>query len=203
MAKSKLQVAIIIIGLISTTLGTWTMLQTPTMILPPWFLVGLYLPIAFIVSLIVGFLAKKLLKSSWHTLTFTALTMTIIGLTFYVSQYKPSYKIIIPDSYVGEVKLLLSNENENDFKVNNFGIGYINQKTYKKGFRPRIIQRGQDISKQVTGYSIGSYATTSSSNLSLDYLTFEIPGKADGSFLIDFDSLLKLNAIDTKRIRRK
>ena len=203
MNKLKSQIIIGTIGLISTAIGIWTMLQTPTMILTPWFLVGLYLPIAFIISLVVGFFIKALLKSSWHTLTFTALTMTVIGLTFYGSQYKPSYKIIIPETYVGEVKLLLSNETENDFKVNNFGIGYICKKAYENGFRPTIIQRGQDISNQITGYSTGSYATTSSSNLSLDYLSFEIPGKAESTFVIDFDSLLKLNAIDTKRLRQK
>jgi hypothetical protein len=203
MKKLKLQIAIGTIGLISTAIGIWTLLQTPTMILTPLFLVGLYLPIAFIISLIVGFLIKVLLKSSWHTLTFAALTMTVICLTFYGSQYKPSYKIIIPETYVGEVKLLLSNETENDFKVNNFGIGYISKKTYENGFRPTIIKSGQDISKQITGYSTGSHATTSSSNLSLDYLSFEIPGKVDSTFVIDFDCLLKLKAIDTKRLRRK
>ena len=203
MNKLKLQVAIGTIGLISTAIGIWTLLQTPTMILTPLFLVGLYFPIAFIVSLVVGFLTKALLKSSWHTLTFTSLTMTVICLTFYASQYKPSYKILIPDKFVGEVKLLVSNENENDFKVNNFGIGYINEKTYKSGFRPTIIKGGQNISKQIAGYSRGSYATTSSSNLSFDYLSFEILKNADSAFVIDFDSLLKLNAIDTKRLLRK
>ena len=203
MNKLKLQIAIGTIGLISTAIGIWTLLQTPTMILTPLFLVGLYFPIAFIVSLVVGFLTKALLKSSWHTLTFTSLTMTVICLTFYASQYKPSYKILVPDKYVGEVKLLLSNEKENDFKVNNFGIGYINQKTYKSGFRPLIIQGGQNISKQITGYSTGSYATTSIGNLSFDYFSFEISGKADSTFVIDIDSLLKLNAIDPKRLWRK
>lgn len=203
MDKIKRQILIGTIGLISTAIGIWTILQTPTMILTPWFLVGLYLPIAFIISLVVGSLTKILLKSSWHTLTFTALIMTVICLTFYGSQYKPSYKIIIPETYVGEVKLLLSNETENDFKVNNFGIGYISKKTYDNGFRPIIIQHGQDISKQITGYSTGSYVTTSNSNLSLHYLSFEMPGKVDSTFIIDFDSLLKLNAIDTIRLQRK
>jgi len=203
MNKLKLQITIGTIGLISTAIGIWTMLQTPTMILTPWFLVILFLPIAFIISLVVGSLTKVLLKSSWHTLTFTALTMTVICLTFYGSQYKPSYKIIIPETYVGEVKLLLSNESENDFKINNFGIGYISKKTYENGFRPTIIQSGKDISKQITGYSRGSSATTSSGNLSLHYLSFEIPGKVDSTFVIDFDSLIKIKAIDAKRLRRK
>ena len=203
MNKLKLQIAIGTFGLISIAIGIWTMLQTPTMILSPFFLVALYLPITVIISLVVGFLTKALLKSGWHTLTFTSLTMTVICLTFYASQYKPSYIILVPDKFVGEVKLLVSNENENDFKVNDFGIGYINQKTYKSGFRPTIIKGGQNISKQITGYSTGSYATTSSSNLSLDYLSFEISKKIDSAFVIDFDSLLKLNAIDTQRLLRK
>ena len=203
MNKLKLQIAIGTIGLISTAIGIWTMLQTPTMILTPSFLVGLYLPITFIISLVIGFLIKALLKSSWHTLTFTALTMTVISLTFYINQYKPSYEIIIPETYVGTVKLLLSNESKNDFNINKFGIGYVCKKTYDNGFRPTIIQSGQDISKQIAGYSRGSYSTSSNSNLSLDYFSFEIPGKVANTIEIDIDSLVKLKAIDTKRLRRK
>jgi len=110
---------------------------------------------------------------------------------------------MIPDKYVGEVKLLVSNENQNDFKVNNFGIGYISQRTFKNGFRPTVIKGGQDISDQISGYSTGSYATTSGGKLSFDYLSFELPGKKEVSELIDYDSLVKLNAIDTARLRRK
>ena len=201
MNKQKLQITIGTIGIISTAIGIWTLLQTPTMILSPLFLVGLYLPIALIVSLVLGSLTKVLLKSSWHTLTLTALIMTIICLTFSASQYKSSYEIIIPGNYVGEVKLLLSNEKENDFKINNYGVGYICQKTYESGFRPTIIKNGTDISKEVTGYSTGSY---SSSNLSVDYISFQITGKIDNATEYDnFDSLILHNAIDLKRLRRK
>ncbi len=201
MNKLKQQIAIGTIGIISTATGIWTMLQTPTMILSPLFLVGLYLPIAFIVSLVIGFLTKALLKSSWHTLTFTALIMTVICLTFSASQYKSSYVIIIPDKYVGEVKLLVSNEKENDFKINNYGVGYISQKTYENGFRPTIIKYGKDISKEVTGYSTGSY---SSRDLSVDYISFLITGKIDSTTEHNnFDSLIIHNAIDTKRLHKK
>ena len=203
MTRPKLQIAIGTIGLLSIWIGIRTMLQIPTMIISPWFLVGLYLTIALVVSFFIGYLTKVFSKSSWHTLTFTALAMTIICSTFYISQYKPSYKINIPDNYVGNVELLVSNEQENDFKVNNFGVGYINKKTFENGFRPTIVKDGHDITKQVSGYSTGSYATTAASNLSLDYVTFEIPGKKENTENIDFDSLLILKAIDPTRLLRK
>lgn len=199
----RIQIAIIILGLISTSVGIWIMLQTPTIILSPWSLVAMFLPIAFLVALLIGYLIKGVLNSGWHTMTFAALVMTVICIIFYASQYRPSYKIMIPDKYVGEVRLLVSNEQQNDFNVNNFGIGYINQDIYKNGFRPRVIKGGQDISDQISGYSISSYATTSGSKLSFDYLSFELPGKNENSGLVDFDSLVRLKAIDTNRLRRK
>jgi len=203
MTRSKLQIAIGTIGLLSIWIGIRTMLQIPTMIISPWFLVGLYLTIALLMSFVIGYLIKVISKSSWHSLTFAALAMTIICLTFYISQYEPSYKIKIPDNYIGDVKLLESNEQENDFNVNDFGIGYINRKTFESGFRPTIIKAGHDITKQILGYSTGSYATTAASNLSLEYVTFEIPGKKENVVPIDFDSLLILKAIDPTRLLKK
>jgi hypothetical protein len=203
MTKPKLQIAIATIGLISIWIGVRTILQIPTMIISPWFLVGLYLTIAILVSFVIGYLIKAFLKSRWHTLTFTALAMTVICLSFYISQYKPGYKINIPDNYVSDVRLLVSNEKENDFKINDFGIGYINKKTFEKGFNPTIIKAGHDITKQISGYATGSYATTSASKLSLDYVTFEIPGKKENAETINFDSLLILKAIDPTRLLKK
>jgi len=198
MTKSKLQIAILTIGLISTALGIWTMSQTPTMILSPLFLVGLYLTIALMISLVFGFFAKALLNSNWSTLTFAALSMTFICLTFYASQYNPSYKIIIPANYVGEVRLFVSNEKENDFRVNSIGIGYINQKTYKNGFRPIVIKGGHDISHQISNYEFSSYAADL---LSFDYFSFNIPGKTDS--FISFENLVRIKAIDTTRLHKK
>ena len=203
MRKSKLQIAIVITGLLSTILGVRTMLQIPTMILAPWFLVGLYLPIVFFISLLAGVLTKALLKSGWHVLIFTSITMTVICFTFYISEYKPTYKIIIPDNYAGEVNLLVTDEKNNDFNINKFGIGYINQPTYKNGFHPIIIKGQQDISKEIHHYSTGSYATTSMSNVSFNYVSFKIPGKHETPEIMSVDSLIALKAIDTARLRKK
>jgi hypothetical protein len=198
----ELQITIGIFGLISTGIGIWTILQTPTIILPAYFLVVLLLPIAFYVLLPLSVCTKTLLKSRWHTLTFTALFITITCVTFFASQYHYmlNYDIIIPDSYVSEVKLILSNDEKNEFKVNSYGIGYINQNTFTNGFNPTIIREGHNITNQITGYNTGEYV---SDDLSLKFVSFIIPRKKDSFPSIDFDSLIKLKAIDLKRVKRK
>ena len=125
-------------------------------------------------------------------------------MTFYISEYKPTYKIIIPDNYNGEVKLLVSNENINDFNINKYGIGYISQKTFKNGFQPKVIKGGQNITSQIKGYSIGAYATTTSTgSLTFDYLTFIVSGISQNRTTPDLEQLVIVNGIDTTRLKRK
>ena len=52
--KDKAQRIIQLIGLVGLILGILTMLRTPTVILPPWFLVLLFLPILLGVSFLLG-----------------------------------------------------------------------------------------------------------------------------------------------------
>ena len=202
--KSKIQQFIWAIGLISIGLGVWTILQTPTLLLPSWFLAVLFVPITILCSLGLGFLIKKIFKSNWSVITFTAIIMSTLCLSYYISEYKPTYKIIIPTNFIGEVRLLLSNENTNDFNINKYGVGYINQKTFKNGFQPKIIKGGQDITSQIKAYSIGATATTTStSSLSVDYLTFKVPGTTQNEITTDIDELVKVNGIDTTRLKIK
>ena len=201
--KLKIQIPILIIGLISTALGIWTMVQTPTVILPVWFLVLLLLPIIFLISLGLGFVVKRVFKSSWHTLTFTSLIMTIACLTYYVSEYRSSYKIIIPENYVGQVKLFVSRDDKNDFNVNFFGIGYISNETYKEGFIPIVIKGDEDITKQIDGYGTGGYATSKDDKYSFNYLVFEVPGAGENRSVESVEDLVNQKAIDTTRLEIK
>ncbi|WP_316784413.1 hypothetical protein [Pedobacter frigiditerrae] len=132
--KYKIQPIIIILGVLSLGFGSFKMLQTETMILPSWFLVLIYLPCTLLISLILGYLAKKMLNSKWWTITFTSIFVIIFCSIFYLSEYRPNKIITIPQSYVGEVRLFVSNEEENDFFINKYGIGYINKKTFDQGF---------------------------------------------------------------------
>ena len=203
MVKSKIQIAILLLSIISLVFGIITMLQMPTVTVSPLYLAIFYTFIVFVLSFLLGLILKKIIKSSWHILTFASIFVICISLTFIISQYKPTYKIIIPDSYSGTINLIMTGENENDFDINNFGIGYITEDTYYNGFYPKIIKNGKDITKDARGFSRGSFAfATPDLNVSLDYLKFEIPGNNNGDTLKDFDALIKVGAIETARIKK-
>lgn len=203
MTKSKIQIAILTLGLLTIALGIWTMLQIPTVILPAWYLVLIFLPLTFLIAFGLGFLIKKLFKLSWHTLTITSLIMTIACMTFYISEYRPSYTIYLPYNYVGEITLLVSKEADNDFNINKFGIGYINKKTFKNGFHPTIIKNKEDITQQIKNYNRGAYASVGTNNISFDYLTFTIPSDEENPDAFSFDELIIKNLIDTTRLWRR
>lgn len=201
--KSKSQSIIILLGIVSLGSGIWQMLQTATMILPPWFLVLFYVIITFCVSFILGFLVKKILKSRWYTLTFTSIFIIIACCVFCISQYRASYEIIVPDNYVGEIKLFVSNEKKNDFAINKYGIGYIDIETFNKGFYPKIIKEKVDITKQVKEYSKGALATMPKDVYSYEYLSFSIMVKGESIKDKDIEELIRIKAIDTNRLYRK
>ncbi len=122
---------------------------------------------------------------------------------FYVSQYKPTYEIIVPDNYFGEVRLFVSNEARNDFTINKYGVGYIDKNTFDNGFYPRIFRKKINITKQIKGYSKGAFAATQVSNYSYEYLSFSIPVKVENIDDRDIEELIKIKAIDTARLYRK
>lgn len=197
--KTKLQFIIIFLGILSLCFGIWQMSNTKTMILSPWFLVLLFLPIVLFVVFVLGFLLKTLLRSEWHTSTFASIVVIIICSIFYISQYRPTYKVIIPENYTGEVKLFVSKEN--NFNINNYGVGYIDRETFDKGFYPKIIKESNDITKQVKEYSKASWVTTQKTNYSFEYLSFIIPPKKEHDK--DVGELLEVMAIDTTRLYKK
>jgi energy-coupling factor transporter transmembrane protein EcfT len=199
----RIQIAIVTLGIVATVLIAWSILQTPTMILPSWLLVLMIVPIICLIALLVGFLIKVILKSEWHSITFASLLITIIYLAIYSKMFRPSYRIELPDQYAGKVLLLVSNEKENDFKINKYGIGYINQYTFKNGFRPYVFKAGKNISDLISGYSTGSFSTNMGFKLSFNFLSFDVPGNTNNSSPIPYDSLVKLKAIDTTRVKRR
>jgi hypothetical protein len=95
MIRFKILIVFRLIGLIALGLGIKTMLQAPTLILAPQFLVLLCTPILIVVSLAVGFGLKRGLKSSWHTITFTATLETLVCGIFYFSLHRSNEQIEI------------------------------------------------------------------------------------------------------------
>lgn len=201
--KSKLQTIIIVLGILSLVIGIRQMLQTRTMILPSWFLVLLFFPSMMCVSIVLGYLAKKITKSKWHTLTLASIFVTVFCSIFYISEYRPNQSIIIPESYVGEVRLFVSNEKKNDFVVNKYGIGYIARETFNRGFYPKIIKGANDITKQIKEYSKGGLATTQEDLYSYEYLSFFVLVKGQNVEDNSVEELINIKAIDTTRLYKK
>lgn len=201
--KFKIQPVILALGIFSLCVGIWQMLQTKTMILPSWFLLLLSLPCTLLVSFGLGMLVKKILNSKWRALTFASIFVIIFSSIFYISEYRPVYTVVIPEGYVGEVRLLVSNEKENDFFINNYGIGYIDRKTFDEGFYPKIIKGDNEITKQVKEYSKGALATTPGDIYSYEYLSFFVPAKGESVEDKDIEELIKIKAIDTTHLYRR
>jgi hypothetical protein len=197
--RDKVQLGIIIVGLISIGLGVQTMLLTPTLILPPWFLVLLYIPFLLGVSFVLGLLTKKLIKTKWTTLTMTAIFTTIVCLTFYIYEYRQTLTIIVPDNFAGTAYLIVTKEPKNDFELNESGVGYIKEETYNNGFQPKVFKGGQEITEKIRGYGIGSGSYKGQQ--SIKFVTFDIPGKISDWKEISFRDLIESNAIDTTRIK--
>lgn len=136
-------------------------------------------------------------------LTFTSVFIIIFCTVFYIDKYRPAYTIVVPKDFVGEIKLLVSKEKENDLLINRYGVGYINRKTFDEGFYPKIIKGDIDITKQVKEYSKSAFATTLGDVYSYEYLSFYVlkNGKAIGD--TNVEELIKIKGIDTARLFRK
>lgn len=202
--KDKAQRIFQVIGLFGLILGIWTMLRTPTVILPPWFLVLLFLPVLLGVSFILGLATKYLIKNNWSKLTYTAIFAGLICILFYISEYTPTHKIIVTDSFSGQVRLLLSKDDKDKFELNEYGIGYVSRSTYKRGFKPRVEKNGKDITDEIIrSLSFGSmtHATVDGKVIGpYKYLSFTVPGHRTDSLTNDLLGLIDRKAIDTTRL---
>jgi hypothetical protein len=206
MFKSKGQTALVLVGLFSLVLGIMTMLRVPTVILPPWFLVLIYVPIIIGVSFLLGLVTKLLIKIDANNLAYTSIFITIFSLAFYISEYKPTIEIIVPENFNGVVKLFLSNEDKDDFHLNSYGVGYVCKATYYGGFKPKVVKDGQDITNRLSDFSEGSigFGGVDGKNVGpYKYLSFKISPQATDTLSIDLMKMIELNILDTTRILKQ
>ena len=200
--KGKGQRLIQITGVAGLALGILTMLRIPTIILPPWFLVLLFLPILLAITFTLGLATKSLVKSQWSTLTFTSLFTGLACIAFYISEYRPTHKIIVANHFSGTVILLLANDNTDDFTLNEYGVGYVSENTYRNGFKPVVEKDGDDITSEILNLSSGSMAHATGEKVlgPYKYLSFIVPGQPTDSINNDLIGLIEKNAIDTTRL---
>ena len=202
--KMKIQISIIILGVGALIYGILKMSETKTMILPSWVIA---IPITVIVCAVsygLGAVAKNLLHSDFHQMTFASIVMIIFVSVYAAVEYKPTLRIVIAENYTGEVKLFLSNNTVEDSKilVNNFGVGYITKKDFDNGFSPKILRGTIEITKDVKEYSKGIFANTPAENYSFQYFSFVIPGSSK-DVANNIEYLVKIGAVDTLRLPRK
>lgn len=197
MTKSEREILIIVLSLLAVGLGVKTMLEIPTMFVASWFLVLFYLPFLFGLSYGLGLFVKAFLKFDLSKWAYTSIVAAIISLSFYISQYKTTYEIIVPANFTGEVRLFLSNECEDDFNVNSNGIGYISKRTFTKGFRPVVIKNGKDITKDVQDFGRGSMGGMS---YELDFISFNVTGAGKK---YDVLNSTDLEGVDTSRVLKR
>lgn len=192
------------IGLLSLYLGVRTMLEIPTVILPSWYLVIMYGGILLLVSFGLGALISSLTKTKIHLLTAASLIITVICLAFYISEFRPTYKIYVPDNFAGEVKLFHSKLDNNRLSLNKYGVGYITDKAYRKGFIPIVYQNGKDITKECKNLGRGSvtFASIDGTNLGFSYVSFTINENTADTIWTDLKKAIQQKIIDTSIIKK-
>lgn len=203
--KKGIQIIIIALGVAASVYGISKMSgETTTMILPVWVIVLGVSLVVFAASVGIGLLAKHLLHSDWHPLTFVAIIIIIVVGIYATFEYKSTLNISVLSDYAGEVKLFVSKDNVegHNITVNSYGIGYITRKDFEKGFYPRILRGQSDITKEIKAYSKGSVLNSLSDSYSFNFLSFVVSGRSD-HLVSDIDDLLRIGAIDTMQLERK
>lgn len=118
--KSKLQLGIIFLGIISIALGVKTMLQTPSLILTPLTLVLIFSPLVFGISFLIAFLIKIVFKPTWHFFTISSIFLTLICLTFFLKEHRSySHLYLQLDEHTpGHYFIISTSDQSKGIKVN-------------------------------------------------------------------------------------
>src|SRR5690606_17666948 len=128
------------------------------MILSGAFLGGMILGFVIILSLLLSLILKSIFKN----IPFFSLLFIVSSIGFLILHYQfysPTLKIIVPNGYKGDIHLVLSNVEENILKVDEYGIGYINEWTFNKTYaRPKVIQEnGKDLGNYLIGFNPSNF----------------------------------------------
>jgi hypothetical protein len=202
---SFIDYTLISVGLVSIYLGVRTMLEIPTLILPSWFLTIMFGAILLIVSFLFGALISSLSKLKVHLLTATSVVVTIVCLAFYINEYRPTCKIYVPDTFTGEVKLFHSTLANNNLSLNKYGVGYITDKAYRKGFKPVVYQNGKDITEECKNFGQGSVAFVGVDGTNLgpfSYVGFTIKNNTADTLWTDLKKVIEQKIIDTSIMKK-
>ncbi|MGJ1268637.1 hypothetical protein ACR78F_14715 [Sphingobacterium spiritivorum] len=188
MKKNSLKLVVGSIALVLLVLLIVQLIKAPTFMFPSTYLVGLFVIVLLIGSLIIAGIIKVIFKKS----SFVIILCSIVSIVSIFSMYKfysPTLTIIVPKGYTGQVTLVLSNVDKDILNVDNNGIGYITEYTFDKVYtKPIVLETdGTDISNQAVGFSPSTFwaktvsGTHRDSNyqigLEIDFKSFEVVSK--------------------------
>ena len=149
------------------------------LILSGLFLGGMYIVGILIGCLIVTGVLKLLLKKT-SFISIYSITTAICFIVFHYTLYSPKLTIIVPNGYIGEVNLVLSNVNDNILTLDSNGIGYINEATFDDLYiEPTVIdQNGQVLNSNCVGFNPSTFwgngIAEDSNRNKIKHLSFEI-----------------------------
>lgn len=124
---------------------------------------GLYLGGMMIVAIIGGCLIvagvlRLIFKRTSYQTIFYIMT-SISFLAFHYKIYSPTLTIIVPNDYIGEINLVLSNTNDNILKVDSNGVGYLTEWTFDKTYLRPIVKQtdGKNLDKNLVGFDRSAF----------------------------------------------
>ena len=107
--------------------------------------------------------------------------MSFVG--FHYQLYSTKLVIKVPNGYVGEIDLILSEADENLLTVDSNGIGYLNNWTFHKTYlKPIVVQLdGTNLEKRLVGFNqstfFGNRKSCCVNGKEIESLSFEIVSK--------------------------
>jgi hypothetical protein len=144
---------------------------------------GLFIGLMCIVAILLGCLIltgilKLFLKKTSFIIMYS-ITTAICFLILHYSLYSPKMTITVPNGFVGEVVLVLSNVENNILTVDSNGIGYINEATFNNTYmEPTVIDaNGKEINRNCVGFNPSTFWATGESSdgkTKIQTLSFEI-----------------------------
>lgn len=149
-------------GVLSLALLTTLMIKLPTvpggLILSGLFLGGMVIAMILVSCLVVAFIIRLFFKRQSFLTIYLLLTVLGFGI-FHYKLYSPTLTIVVPNNYSGEVDLVLSNVKENILKLDNNGIGYVNEWTFEKTYtRPIVVdESGKNLDSLLVGFNASSF----------------------------------------------
>ncbi len=166
MTKNKIQIGVIILGLVSYCLGFLTILQVPTMLMTPTYLALVLTVPTVIVSLLLGLGTKFATGSKWHWITFAFVYLGVISLSVFVLEYKDyeKVKVVLDENNSGHYFIIATTDKNKAISYNGKQIHfdsnnviYLDGELYKKAAIKPVSAQGKDLSNRIKNHMGNQY----------------------------------------------